>query len=239
MVRPPSARRARPCVCEPPIAPHRSLSLSHPPQFSPSHQKLVSRTTVGQVTYEQDVAWGEDGTGPSARGAGFSKQAARGRFFQLLQKQRRGGARSAGGGRVIGCVLIFAAVARGRGASGPEGAWAKGDVPLFPGPMVCGGPWLPVGPRIGCFCGTPARSRRLPKSSKMFRRAGRPRSPALSLTLPSLHSPHSDALWEHSNQLRIDLQDVVDFDADLGSALEASPAEFLPLVRRRKERERN
>jgi len=58
------------------------------------------------VTYEQDVAWGEDGTGPSARGAGFSKQAARGRFFQLLQKQRRGGARSAGGGRVIGCVLI-------------------------------------------------------------------------------------------------------------------------------------
>ena len=59
------------------------------------------------MTYEQDVAWGEDGTGPSARGGGFSKQAARGRFFQLLQKQRRGGARSAGGGRVIGCVLIF------------------------------------------------------------------------------------------------------------------------------------
>ena len=53
----------------------------------------------------------------------------------------------------------------------------------------------------------------------------------LSHTLLPL-SLFSDALWEHSNQLRIDLQDVVDFDADLGSALEASPAEFLPLVRR-------
>ena len=86
-------------VREPPL---RTRSPFLTPQFSPSLSFFLP--SVGQVTYEQDVAWGEDGTGPSARGAGFSKQAARGRFFQLLQKQRRGGARSAGGGRVIGCV---------------------------------------------------------------------------------------------------------------------------------------
>ena len=50
---------------------------------------------------------------------------------------------------------------------------------------------------------------------------------------PPLH-PHPptrrEALWEHSTSLRLDLQDVADFDADLGAAVEAAPAEYLPLV---------
>lgn len=59
-----------------------------------------------------------------------------------------------------------------------------------------------------------------------------------ALRFPSLDPPptpppppsHSDALDKHSTSLRLDLQDVVDFDADLGAALEDAPTTFLPLL---------
>ena len=57
-----------------------------------------------------------------------------------------------------------------------------------------------------------------------------PPDPHLSL-LPLLNFNNSDALDKHSTQLRLDLQDVVDFDSDLGAAVEEAPSEYLPLVR--------
>ena len=54
----------------------------------------------------------------------------------------------------------------------------------------------------------------------------------LHLLLLSLSS-NSDALDKHSTQLRLDLQDIVDFDSDLGAAVEEAPSEYLPLVRKK------
>lgn len=54
----------------------------------------------GAVYYnDQDAQWADDGAGRSALA---SKQAARGKFFALLARQRRGGARAADGDEVIG-----------------------------------------------------------------------------------------------------------------------------------------
>eukprot|EP00884_Botryococcus_braunii_P017633 jgi/Botrbrau1/4553/Bobra.60_2s0040.1 len=39
-----------------------------------------------------------------------------------------------------------------------------------------------------------------------------------------------DTLDRHANQLRIDLQDIVDFDLDLAQCLENKPAEYLPIL---------
>ena len=41
----------------------------------------------------------------------------------------------------------------------------------------------------------------------------------------------SDALNKDAKRLRVDLQDIKAFDAELGDELEKNPAEFLPLVR--------
>lgn len=74
----------------PPRNAERFQSLPHPPG--------------GAVYYnDQDAQWADDGAGRSVLA---SKQAARGKFFALLARQRRGGARAADGDEVIGCVGI-------------------------------------------------------------------------------------------------------------------------------------
>ena len=45
--------------------------------------------------------------------------------------------------------------------------------------------------------------------------------------------PCRDALNKDAKRLRVDLQDLRVFDADLGDQLERNPTEYLPLVRTR------
>ena len=59
----------------------------------------------GAVFYnDQDYQWNDDGGAalPGAPRGQFSKQAARGKFFAMLSKQRRGGARAGDGVEIIG-----------------------------------------------------------------------------------------------------------------------------------------
>ena len=67
---------------------------------SPSPPLPLTHTLPGGAVYynDQDFQWADDG----GRSALASKQAARGKFFALLSRQRRGGARAADGVEVIG-----------------------------------------------------------------------------------------------------------------------------------------
>jgi hypothetical protein len=78
--------------------------------FSPSlNRRIQSNQTFfiagGAVFYnDQDYQWNDDGGSalPGAPRGQFSKQAARGKFFAMLSKQRRGGARAGDGVEIIG-----------------------------------------------------------------------------------------------------------------------------------------
>jgi len=71
-------------------------------RFSSNFQSI--QKTGGAVYYnDQDYQWNDEGPAlPGAPRGAFSKQAARGKFFQMLAKQRRGGARAGDGVEVIG-----------------------------------------------------------------------------------------------------------------------------------------
>ena len=79
-----------------------SFSPSHP---SSTQSKKPMLFAGGAVFYnDQDYQWNDDGGAalPGAPRGQFSKQAARGKFFAMLSKQRRGGARAGDGVEIIG-----------------------------------------------------------------------------------------------------------------------------------------
>lgn len=85
----------------------RTVAFSPSPNNQSPNAILPFSSAGGAVFYnDQDYQWNEDGGAalPGAPRGQFSKQAARGKFFSMLSKKRRGGARAGNGVEVIGCV---------------------------------------------------------------------------------------------------------------------------------------
>jgi len=80
-----------------------SLTIRHPSK-SKTNSKPHPRTGGAVFYNDQDYQWNDDGGSalPGAPRGQFSKQAARGKFFAMLSKQRLGGARAGDGVEIIG-----------------------------------------------------------------------------------------------------------------------------------------